>query len=92
MSHLPEMQQEKEAAGSKEAGRNSLIYEKEMAKDATVLYRKPLRKSGSRIELQEKYKQGSFWGEPLPWMAQARRRLSEGRPHKYKRAIIGMGT
>ena len=32
MSHLPEMQEEKETAGSKEAGRNRLVHEKEMPK------------------------------------------------------------
>lgn len=32
MSHLPEMQEEKETAGSKEAGRHRLVHEKEMPK------------------------------------------------------------
>ena len=32
MSHLPEMQEEKETAGSKAAGRHRLVHEKEMPK------------------------------------------------------------
>lgn len=54
MSHLPEMQQEKEAAGSKEAGRNSLIYEKEMQKMP--------RSCGFQKATQEEWKQDRITG------------------------------
>lgn len=59
MSHLPEMQEEKETAGSKEAERNRLVHEKEMPK-MPLPYTEKHSGSGSRMELQEKYRQGCF--------------------------------
>lgn len=72
MSHLPEIQEEKETAGSKKQGRHRLVHEKEMPKMPLSIQRNTQEEAEAGVELQGKYRQECFWGKSLDheWIGQ----------------------